>query len=482
MSQSLGKIQTKKIPASEAIPGNPAHAALIAAAANPMTSENAAPGSPGSETRWAIRVPTGIVGPTIIGLLTLALFVVAFGYWAARAPLDGAAIAPGVIAASGQNQKVQHLEGGVIKEILIKEGDKVTVGQPLLKLDPTEARSTLNRLTISKLSFEARLERLQAERDDSPLKFSDNLVQQITEAGLLKDLNEQRREFDKRRDRYSTDARILDQQVAALDEQIGGINSQMKSAKDQVAVLTDEIDVKQKLLKRQLTNRSEYLRLLRSKSDLEGRIGGFLAQIAEAKTSIVQAWQRKSRLQAERAETAVTALNEVRRQIADTNERIRSAESILGRVVVRAPSDGVVVNITKNTPGGVVRPGEDLFVLLPTGGELIVDARLSPQDVDVVSVGQTANLRFSALNARTTPEVAAQVTYVSADRLVDPATNEPYYTARLKISDELPENISTEQIFPGMPVETYISTGDRTFMEYLLKPLSDSFSRAFREE
>jgi HlyD family secretion protein len=150
--------------------------------------------------------------------------------------------------------------------------------------------------------------------------------------------------------------------------------------------------------------------------------------------------------------------------------------------VVRAPADGVVINITKNTPGSVVRQGEDIIVLLPTGGELIVEARLSLQDIDVVSVGQSASLRFSTLNTRTTPEVPGIVTYISADRQVDPITNEPFYTARLKIAEVLPDSIKRSQILPGMPVETYIQTGDRTFLEYLTKPLMDSFNRAFRED
>ncbi|MEE9375433.1 MAG: HlyD family efflux transporter periplasmic adaptor subunit, partial [Rhizobiaceae bacterium] len=174
-------------------------------------------------------------------------------------------------------------------------------------------------------------------------------------------------------------------------------------------------------------------------------------------------------------------LNEGRTRAAEVEELIRSAENVLSRVVVRAPEDGIVININKNTIGSVVRPGEDLIVLLPKGGELIVEARLSVRDIDVIAIGQSASLRFSALNTRTTPEVPGVVNYISADRQIDPLTREVYYTARLKIAKVLPDTIRRDQIFPGMPVETYFQTGERTFLEYLTKPLTDSFSRAFRE-
>ncbi|MEL6947943.1 MAG: HlyD family type I secretion periplasmic adaptor subunit, partial [Pseudomonadota bacterium] len=394
----------------------------------------------------------------------------------------GAAIAPGVIAVSGQNQNIQHLEGGVVDSLLVKEGDRVSQGQVLLRLDPTQAKSNRDRLKKALIAAQLQASRLKAERDGEPLSFDPKLVAAAAAEGMAGSLQEQRNEFDKRKARFRTETRILDQQVLAAEDQIRGLQAQVQATRDQIAVLSEEIDMKQRLLDQQLTNRSQVLRLRRQKSELEGRAGELTANLGRARTSIIEARQRQARLAAEGAEKAVTALNETRRMIADVTEQIRSAENVLRRVVIRSPSDGVVVRIHKNTTGSVVRPGEDLLELLPTGGELIVEARLNPLDVDVVRVGQTASLRFSALNTRTTPEVPAVVRYVSADRLTDPKTNEPYYSARLEIAQNLPDAISREQIFPGMPVETYIETGDRTFFEYLGKPLTDSFNRAFREE
>ena len=475
MSNSLGKIATSKIPASQAIPGNAEHAKLI------QRANHAARQDGNSADSWAENVRTGVRGPTLVGLSVLGLFIAVFGIWAASAPLSGAAIAPGIVTARGQNLRIQHFEGGIIEQILVSEGDKVSKDQPLLTLDPTDAKANRDRLTKSLIALNARDERLQAERDGVPMKFSSDLVKAARTAGLEADLEQQQREFDKRSLRYKTDANIVDQQIAALEEQIGGFTAQMESIRKQMVDLKQEIDVKETLVKRKLTPVSALLRLRRNRSELEGRLGEFSARIGQARSSIARASEEKLRLLVQREETAVTQLNEGRTSAAEIRELIRSAENVLKRIVIRAPAAGVVINITKNTPGSVVRQGEDLIVLLPTGGELIVEARLSLQDIDVISVGQTASLRFSALNTRTTPEVPGVVTYISADRQVDPVTNESFYTARLKIAEVLPPSIKRSQIFPGMPVETYIQTGDRTFLEYMIKPLTDSFNRAFRE-
>jgi HlyD family secretion protein len=222
--------------------------------------------------------------------------------------------------------------------------------------------------------------------------------------------------------------------------------------------------------------------LQRNEANLLGTLGRYTSEIGRSRTATVEAAEQKEQIRAQRAETAVTALNQIRRDIADANEQLRAATAVLKRIVIRAPAAGIIISLKKNTPGSVVGAGETIVELLPTTSELIVEARISPLDVDVVSVGQPANLRFSALNQRTTPEVPAIVSYLSADRLIDPATREPYYTARLKISENLPDSIDRSDIFPGMPVETYIKTGDRTFVEYIARPILDSFSRAFREQ
>ena len=432
---------------------------------------------------WARTVRSSLRGPVVFGAVVLVGFVGGFGGWAATAPLEGAAIAPGVIVASGQNNTIQHLEGGIIDRVLVREGERVAKGDPLIELQSTAAEASRDLLRKNLFALEARVARMQAERDgEEVLDFPAELTAAASMEDLDGDLEEQRREFRTRVLRLGNDRAILDQRIAALNEQIGGFEAQLSSTREQIAVLDDDIDRKGKLLKRGLTNRSEWNALRRNREELRGRIGQLTAQIGGARNSIAEAEEQKARLVTERAEQAVTQLNEARRQIADTRERLRAAEDVLERIVVRAPSAGVVVNIAKTTPGAVVQRGEDLMTILPTDSELIVEARLQPLDVDVVTVGQEASLRFSALNQRVTPEVPAKVTFKSSDALTDPQTRESYFTLRLAITDDLPPEIAPEQIFPGMPVETYVRTGDRTFAEYMVKPILDSFARAFREE
>ena len=444
--------------------------------------QTSAPG-PYDARSWSQSVRQSMRGPVLFGSVVLLVFVGGFAGWASTAPLEGAAVATGTVTASGQNHTIQHLEGGIIEKVLVAEGDRVEEGQELVRLQRTAAEANRDLLRKNLFALEARAARMRAERDGLELlEFRPDLQEAAERYGLANDLEQQRREFDTRVQRLRSDRLILDQRVEALEQQIGGLDAQLASTREQVEVIGDDIRRKKTLLDRQLTNRSEYNALIRSRAEMQGRIGGLQAEIGRARNSIVEAEEQRVKLVTERAEQAVTTLNEARRQIADTQERLRAADDVLSRIVLRSPSDGIVVDIAKTTPGAVIGRGEDLMTILPTDSELIVEARLLPLDVDAVSVGQEASLRFSALNQRVTPEVPATVTYVSKDALTDPQTRESYYTMRLAITDDLPPEVKEEQIFPGMPVETYVRTGDRTFAEYMVKPILDSFARAFREE
>lgn len=432
---------------------------------------------------WARGVNTGTRSVSILGLAMTTLFVGGFGAWASLAPLSGAAVAPGVVTAAGQNQKVQHLEGGIVQEILVREGDRVENGQPLFRFDPTAALADRNRLKKQLIGLEARAQRLEAERDGREnLSFSADLDKSAKEEGVASVLDEQLKEFEARRDRHRQEQVIMRQRVVALVKQIEGMTSQQQAIERQLEVVREEAERKRMLLDQGLTNRSEYTTLLRSEADLVGQLGQTISGVLVARTQKTEAREQLTRLDTQRVETALSQLNEIRGEATDVEEQLGTAQAVLQRIVVRAPTDGIVVETEVNATGGVVRAGDTLLELLPTGNDLLVEARVSPQDVDVITIGQMARLHFSALNARTTPTVDAAVTYLSADRLVDPANGQPYYTARLRITDQLPPGIEREQIYPGMPVEAYIATGDRTFVEYLVKPITDSFSRAFRED
>ena len=256
----------------------------------------------------------------------------------------------------------------------------------------------------------------------------------------------------------------------------------MKATSEQQELVRGEISRKKELLEKGLTNRSEYTVLLRTEAELVGQNGALQSQIANLQSQSIEARQQTERIITTRIEAAVGELNDVRVGIADLDEQVAAAAAILERTTIRAPADAIVVSLRYAAAGSVVGPGEQVIELLPTTSGLIVEARVRPQDIDVIRIGQAANLRFSALNSRVTPEVPGEVTYISADRFVDQATQQSYYTARLRIADNLPPEVRPEQIYPGMPVETYIATGDRTFLDYLVRPIRDSISRAFRED
>lgn len=434
-------------------------------------------------TDWRERVATRTGRIAAAGYLTIVAFVGGFGFWAATAPLAGAAIAPGIVAAAGQNINIQHLEGGIIREVRLREGERVRAGEPVIVLDSTVAEAQLNRLVKQMVALQAKGWRLEAERDGAEnFSMPDSFSAPGNKMEHLAIVSEQQKEFAARLARYRAELEILAQRVTALKEAIEGLNAQKKAGVDQLAIVREEVNRKKELLEKGLTNRSEYTALLRSEAELIGQVGALQSQIASSATQIVEARQQTERLTTTRVEQAVGELNTVRASIADLEEQVRAAQSVLERTVIRAPADGIIVKTVYTAPGSVIRAGEPVIQMLPTTRELIIEAQVRPQDIDLLRIGQEASMLFSALNTRTTPQVPGTVFYISADRLIDETNGLPYYTARLKITENLPPSISADQIYPGMPVETFIRTGERTFVEYLLQPLADSFSRAFREE
>ena len=438
---------------------------------------------PIAQNDWRERVPTSIKKPFIIGLLILGVFFAGFGYWAIRAPIAGAAIAPGVVIASGQNQNIDHLEGGIISEIATSNGATVKQGDPLVYLDPTQAASSRNRVEKSLVALYANLSRLTAEMTGADaISFPEGLLERAKLNQQTEPLELQTAEFTSRLEQHKTELSVLDEQVSAIEQELSGIELQINAENTKLVVLEDELKAKKSLLDRGLTPKNQYNALLREQADTQGAIGSLTARIGQRKKSISEVRVRQETLRATRRSEASSQINELRTQIDDLEEQLTSRADILQRMVIRAPVDGVIVKIEKNTIGSIISPGETVLELLPTSSDLIISARVSPIDIDIVTIGQEASIRFSALNTRTTPEIPATVEYISADRLVDQATQEPYFDARLKLTTDLPDDFDPEKIYAGMPVDAFIQTGDRTFVEYLVKPITDSFRGAFTEE
>jgi len=432
---------------------------------------------------WHAIVPTSYSRVVLLGLATVGSFVAFFGIWSATAPISGAVVASGVVQASGQNKVIDHLEGGIVASIPVKEGQAVGAGEILLVIDTTRTAADRNRLNVALIAATAQLGRAAAERDGAEaLKFPAALIAAASVSGVKDDLEEQQKEFSNRLQRHRAEMAAIGERVGAAKEEITGLQIQKTSEEQKLLVLREELADKAELLAKGLTSRSEVNALRRAEADSLGTSGSIVASIGERKSTIAELQQQEASLEAKRREAASAEVNELTAKVGDLKEQLRSQEDVLSRAVIRAPDAGVIVKLPKNTVGSVLRPGEIVAELLPTGNELLVEARIATRDIDLVKVGQEASLRLVALNARTTPEVGGEVVYVSADRLLDAVTNESYYTARLKLSETLPEGVSRKQIQPGMPVDAFIKTDERTFLEYLVRPIQDSFAKAFREE
>lgn len=443
---------------------------------------NVAPGAEPSARSWSEAVPTSYRRCARAGAAASFVFVCFFGIWGTTVPLAGATVASGVVAAFGRNQKVQHLEGGILRAIHAAEGQRVKAGEVLFEMDDTVARSQRDQFESKVVALQARLTRLLCERDSvETLVFSQDLQTRAEAHGLAGLLDEQREEFRSRLERVARERNILNQKTSALGEEVEGLRYQKTSLEDQLRIVREEERRKGDLLQKGLTDRSEYSALLRSEADLVGQIGQTGTTIVATRSQQMQAAEELERLTSERAEKAAADVNDVRAELEGAKQQLMASDDRLRRTKVRSPINGIVVRRFFNSAGSVVGPGETLVEILPTGEDLLVDARIEPRDIDTISLGQSATMRFSALNARVTPTVPGHVAYVSADRLLDENTQRPYYSAKIRMDTDASDRLGA-QIYPGMPVESFINTGERTFVDYLFRPLLDSMHRAFREQ
>ncbi|MET4120907.1 HlyD family type I secretion membrane fusion protein [Bradyrhizobium sp. JR1.5] len=443
---------------------------------------------------WYRGVPLSAKWPIFTGLAILVVWLGCFGVWAAVAPLNSAVVASGTFVATGQNKLVQHFEGGIIREIAVKDGDLVEANQVLVRMDDTPANAKLKRLVLKKYRLLAMKARLEAELSSSdaietPAEFSEN----ARDPEIKAILERQRAELQARRASRVSEESVLLKQIAGLEESIRGYQAQVQSTKERIALFAEELKDKNSLLGQQLVRKSDVLALRRSEAGLGGELGEYLGRIADSKERIAQANERIAQLHATALRDATKELRETEAELDDVEEQIRAAQDVVDRIDVRSPVRGIVVKNNFHTPGGVVSPGAVILELLPIGDERIIEAHLNPKDISHVCVGQEALVRLSALNQRITPMVGASVIYVSADALAeqvqaktetrtDADTRREFYVVRVRLDQDdvlrrMPEFIPT----PGMPADVYIKTGERTFFEYIMKPILDSFSRAFRE-
>ena len=422
-----------------------------------------------------------IRGPNRIGLSIVVAFMATFVVWGILTPLAGGALAPGVLAPVQGKKVVQHLEDGIIAELRVHDGDIVEVGQSLVVLENVQARANHDALQQQRWSLLAKQARLQAESEGrSEIEWPFEL--QPTDPNIVTIINAQRMVFDTRETDLITRKNILHQRIDQLSEQIKGIEAQVDSASGQLELIAEELQGKEILLRQGLMPKPEYLRLKRTKVEIEGRRGEYLAQIAKARQEISEAQLQIVKADAERATQVASESDSVRADLTSTVEKLRSSEDVLKRTVVSAPISGTVVNLNFKTIGGVVEKGRPILEIVPSNDALVIEARTTPLDVKAVHNGLNAQIHFTAYSSRSTPRVPGTVQSVSADRLLDSNTNQPYYLVKVTVDREAMGRLAPNvKLIPGMPADVLIITEHRTMFDYLFQPFLETFRRSFHE-
>lgn len=417
------------------------------------------------------------------GLLVVALLFGGFGGWASLAPLASAAIAMGTVRAESSRKTVQHLEGGIIAELLVREGDRVAAGQPLIRLDATAAQSRYEAIRHERdlaLASQARLRAEQARA--ASLVFPEELEARRHEPRIATLLANQEQIFATRRQSYEGQREILAKRIEQLRSQIEGFRAQIAAAERQLALIGKEQRTVADLVAKGLERQPRLLDLQRRAAALEGAKAESAAEIARAEQAIGETELRILALDDEQSEKVAGELEKAQAALARMEEELTAAGDVLRRRVIEAPLAGTVVNLHFVTPGGVITPGTPILDIVPAEDRLLIEAQLNPLDIDVVQPGLLTEVRLTAYKQRLTPVLDGRLVQVSADRFVDERTGMAYYKALVEVPASELARAGDVALYPGMPTEVMIKTGEHTFLEYLLQPIRDSFARAFTEQ
>ena len=430
-----------------------------------------------SADRWSLR------RLLFIGYLTLFVFVFGIGAWAAVTRISGAVVGAGAIEVEGNRQVVQHPTGGVIKAINARDGDEVQKGDVLVELDGEELFPELGIVEGQWFELLARKSRLIAERDGlDAIAFDPELAARAeTSPGIATLIAAQEQQFTARRKlQHEEDAQLVEQQTQIANQNVG-LESVQGSTRSQIELLTREIDGQQTLLDQGLTQVTRVLTPRRELARLEGAAGQAESAVAENRGKIAEIEIARVRLTSEAREEAIAELRDLEFREIELREKRQSLIEQIARLDLRAPVAGIVYGSAADTLRAVVRPADPVMYIVPKDARLIARTQVDTIHIDQVHVGQEAILRFSAFDQRTTPELTGHVTAVSADAYQDERLGNRYYKVEIALDDGILERLDHVTLVPGMPVESFIRTGDRTAMSYLVKPLSDYFSRAFRD-
>ncbi|MBR0655052.1 HlyD family type I secretion periplasmic adaptor subunit [Plastoroseomonas arctica] len=421
-------------------------------------------------------------GLILFGILAIAVFFGSFVAWSLMAPLSEAAVAPGIIKVEGQRRTIQHLEGGIVREIMVRDGDRVTRGQPLMRLDDVQSGATLETLRSQLWSFRAQDARLTAElsragRIDFPAELAESTDPRARDA-----IAGQTALFEARATALASQIQVQEARIAQSRSTISSAEGQYRATIAQLDLIRREEEITRGLVQQGLQRLPQLLALQRSAAALVGTDTDLRGQIERSRGAIVEAESTIRQIQDTRMQDASTELRDLRTRLAEAEERMRAATDISTRRDILAPEDGTVLGLRFFTMGAVVRAGDPVMDLVPAQDRLIAEVNVQPNDIDVVHVGLQAEVRLPAFKQRLVPFLHGHVTFVASDVTFDERTRATYYRAQIMIDRDQLARLQGVTLVPGMPVEAMVQIGQRSFARYMVQPVLDSFHRAFREQ
>jgi epimerase transport system membrane fusion protein len=418
----------------------------------------------------------------LLGMLVLLLTLGIFGIWAYLAPIEGAAMAPGFVAVKSHKKTVQHLDGGIVSQLFVKDGDIVKEGDLLLTLDGTENKAQLEIARGQFITLAAQVARLNAERDGKKAVIYPSTLDNAADVRITEAKKTENQLFAARKNAHQGEMAVLTQRVGQLNSKIEGFKGQRKSKQDLVASYSEEVRDLKELLAEGFADKQRLRDMERNFMLNSGEISALSSEIAASEIQIGETKLEILQLEKKFQEEVSTKLSEVQTDLYDVTQRMMATKDKVVRIDIKAPVAGRVMGMDMHTVGGVILPGHPILDIVPQKEELIVDAQVSPLDIDRVSVGLIAEVRLTAFTQAITPIIEGKVITLSADRLIDEKTGASYYKVYVELTPESYQKMAHLELVPGMPVEVLIKTGERTVFQYLTKPIRNAFARAFIED
>ena len=417
-----------------------------------------------------------------IGMIIVLVSIFSFGVWAVFAPMDSSALASGVVVVKAYKKTVQHLDGGIVSKILIKDGDIVEEGQPLLILDDAQIKAQLEIARGENITRAAQVARLIAERDqlkkvDYPALLNDPNNARAVEAKMAEN-----NVFYSHKSSNEGQISVLNQRISQISSKINGLQAQIVSKKQLINSYLEEIHDLRELLAEGFADKQHLRELERNYAIQTGEIAQMESEIATNQMLISETRLQILQVQKQFQEDVASKLSEAQAQLNDSQQRVTANQDKLERIIIKAPAGGMVLGLATHTENGVITPGHPILDIVPQGAELIIEAQVSPIDIDRVTVGLQAEIRFSAFKQSQTPKMEGKVISLSPDRITDERNGNAYYLAKVEVTPKSIKNLGDLQLLPGMPAEVLINTGERTLFRYLAQPASNFFARSFIED